>query len=326
MEKGHDEKAEAALRPKLRSLVLSADTRKSTSHLTPQEVETIVNRLLLCAKDFFGDEAFLSKLAQNARQADDAFIEKIIAALPAEDKLRCALPAWREAVKLHIHSCICLDRSPDDFARKAADVVRNYLADGELVEVLQKRLYSARQPELIGAIQSYLRGVAMKQLGCKAEETKDLIQATWVKLLGQLHDFHFLSRFQVWAVTILYRTHCDEIRRSNQIKTGGRFKHVSWQAPVDPDDPTLTLGDTIATPAANPEDDLLFNELLALVSAYIEQQKDELQKKISELVLLDDAKAEEIAAELNISVKKVYPLLFKIRKKLRQDPNIKPDD
>jgi|GEM_PF-4490638 len=324
MEKRHDEKTEAALRQRLCSLVLSADARESTLHLTPQEVEVLVNRLLWCAWNFAGDEKSLDKLLPNVRRADDAFIEKLIADSPVENKSRRDLPAWREAVKPHIYSCVCLNRTLEDFAKKAEDVVRNYLLDSELVEVLQGRLFSRRQPELIGGIQSYLQGVALSKLRCKIEEAEDLIQATWVRLLAQLDDFHFLSRFRVWAVTILYRTHCDEIRRRKLEKTGGKFKHLSLHMPLDQEEATLTLGETIATPAADPEEELLFNELFALVSTYIEQQKSELHQEIGKIGLLEGAKPEEIAADLKIPVEKVYPLLFKIRQKLRQDPDIGP--
>jgi len=324
MDKWHDEKAEAALRQQLHSLVMSAEAGESISRLTPQEVDTLVNRLLLCARNFVGDgpdEQNLRNLLQNARQADDAFIEKIITEKFAENK---DLPALLKAVKPHIHSCVCLNRTPENFARRVEDVIRNYLLDGELVEVLKGNLSSPNDHELIDAIQIYLKKTALGKLRYEAREVDDLVQTTWVKLLEKLDGFHFLSRFRVWAVTILFQTYCDDIRHKKSKKAGGKFKKVSLFTPVDQDDPTLIIGETIATSEADPEEEVLFNLLFALISAHIEQYQDEFYKEVGRRVILEQAKPQDVARELKLPPQKVANALFKIRQKLRQDPGIRP--
>jgi RNA polymerase sigma factor (sigma-70 family) len=294
-------------------------------------VDDLVNKLLLCVRNVGKDQPIdpdanpeIKNILQNFWQVHDAFIEKIIVDLPAENKSRYDIKALRDAVKPHIQSCVCLNRTPENFALKVEEVIRNYLLDGELVEVLKGNLSSPNSPQLIDAIQKYLKKVALGKLRCEVGEVDDLIQTTWVRLLEKLDGFHFLSRFRVWAVTILFQTYCDDVRHQKSKKAGGRFKKVSLFTPVENDDSGFTIGETLPTPELDPEREWLFNSLFDLVSAHLEQYQSELYKKIGGEGILRQDKVEDIAKELNLPAQKVSAILFKIRQKLRQDPNIRP--
>lgn len=325
MAKRRDGQVETALSHRLQSLIASADT----GELTPLQVESLVSRLIICLQNFIGDASDyqnLDNMVQNALQANDAFIESIVEDQLAGDEPHHGLPALCKAVKPHIISCVCLNRTPEDFALRVNDIIYNYLHDGELVEVLKGRTLSPNHIKLIDAVQAYLRRVALGKLRCEAQEIDDLIQATWVKLLEKLDGFHFLARFRVWAVTILYQTFCDEMRRVNSIKAGGKSQKVSLFKPIDQDDPAITIAETLTTQQADPEEELLHNLLITLVSDHIEKYRDEFYKEVGRRGILEQAKAEDIATELNLPPQKVYNLLFKIRQRLRQTPGIRPGE
>lgn len=300
---------------------------------TGQNLESLIDELLPCLWQIAGkpritEQEFAKStdnILKNAFVASVRYIEKIVEQCFPE---AVTGDQCKEIIQLlipHIRSCRVLDRTGEDFEEKALVVARNYRLDGEFVEGLLGKRTGARTGEFSDKVNNYFRYFAMQHWSVTEDRINDLIQDTWLQIIANLSNFHFLSRFLTWASTILRRQYVSWIRVETSIVRGGGRPALSLDVTDQADRHPDAISEIVEATGSNPETQLIYKELYLLVSGRIEQLRENIPQKVGRLGILDQMKPGEIARELGISAGKVSMILFRIREILRNDPDFLTD-
>lgn len=331
MVNGNDAKAREAIRHLAISCAKNLNQTESGWHYTTEALEDLIEKWMPCIWSIAKDKKVEQDLKQsiqnvlkNAYRANVEFISQMIDQINHINKQRYKSAELVQALIPHIQSCQVLNRTPEHFEKKVRCIIENYLSDRELVDVLLGQSRLAHKQELIEGAKKYFTSVARRYLSVKESQIEDLIQDTWAELLTNLKEFHFLSRFLTWGITILYRQYYSQTRHDLAVIHGGGQDHFSLETPLKSDKGDRTIGETIEISEANPEQQMINKELYLLISKQIEQLQENIQQ-IGRLALIEQMKPNEIAKEVGIDSKRVSAILFRIREILRENPTIASD-
>lgn len=332
MVNGNDEKAREAIRHLAISCANKLNQTEPGWHYTTEALEDLIEKLMPClwsivkVKKVEQDlKQSIQNVLKNFYRANSEFIKQMLAQVNHINKQCYESDELIRALIQHIQNCQVLNRTPEHFEEKVLNIIQNYLADGELVNVLLGQGFSPRKQELLEGVRRYFTLVARRNLSVKESQIEDLIQDTWAELLTNLKEFHFLSRFLTWGITILYRKHYSQTRHDLAVIHGGSQDHFSLETPLKSDKGDRTIGETIEISEANPEEQLISKELYLFISKQINELQEEFHKPIGRLALLEQMKPNEIAKEVGIDSKRVSAILFRIREILRANPTIASD-
>jgi RNA polymerase sigma-70 factor (ECF subfamily) len=151
------------------------------------------------------------------------------------------------------------------------------------------------QRELVERYSSMLYTIALRYLG-NADDSKDLLQESFIKIFKALPDYKENGRFEGWMRTIVISGALNVIRSNKK-----------W---VDIDDHSFQNSQSYSPGAYA---DLGAKELLKLV-----QRLPEKFRVVFNLAVLEEYNHDEIANELNISEATSRSLLFRARQRMRQ--------
>jgi len=334
----HTEESIQAVRRFALSLAFEMNQNKPDWNYTKAALEKFLDELLFCiccnvktkgidqlvkgAKVDKAVEQVVRFILGNGHRSSIDFIIEMIEQLPFEKRADYETEYLVEKVRPHIRSCVALNRSPEDFGEKVKVIIANYLLDGEQVEALLKRKQSVHFDILVRKTQKYLiNTVLSRRLVSEMEQAKDLVQTIWLKLLEKLEGFHYLSRFNVWAVSILFQEYQNQRRFANAEKRGGGIRPISLDAPISSDTPKQVQYEKIQSEDLNPEQELLHHEIITLLSEHIDKLKKDREKIVARLGLLELMTPKEVAEQLNMSSQNVSKIIFRIRKLLKNHPD-----
>jgi RNA polymerase sigma-70 factor (ECF subfamily) len=159
-----------------------------------------------------------------------------------------------------------------------------------------------------------LRYIRKKYSG---KDDEDLTQETLLRVFKRIEAFRFEGNFEGWMFKIARNLKNDAFRRQN---TGMRHgQSVSLEYNVSDENDSVTIGNSLADPRANPEQQMLNNESLAIRT---EALKTLSPREFQVLQLISrDRSAAQIAEILRISKNTVRVTLRNARKKIRKFVN-----
>jgi RNA polymerase sigma-70 factor (ECF subfamily) len=144
----------------------------------------------------------------------------------------------------------------------------------------------------------------------KEVDLEDFVQDALLKILSGLDTFRGESRFTTWAQKIAVRVAFTELRRR-------RWRDVSLEE-VTATSGTDFLPDTVAEPAAGPEQHALQHTLLTTLSQTIDQELTERQREALVAVSIRGMPLEEVARRMGTNRNALYRLLHDARQRLKK--------
>ncbi len=188
-----------------------------------------------------------------------------------------------------------------------ADLTGEPDAQAQALEDLRQRLqrgifyYLSRE-------RSDLTHLSSQELTQMAE---DLAQDATLRVLDNLHSFRGDSRFTTWATKVAVRVAISDLRRA-------RYKDFSLDGLTASDE---LFPSTVAaignTPAPGPEDAAERTEVMARISAALDEALTERQRQALVAVALEGVPMEVVAEKMNTNRNALYKLVHDARRKLR---------
>lgn len=180
-------------------------------------------------------------------------------------------------------------------------------AQAQALEDLRQRLqrgifyYLSRE-------RSDLSHLSIQELTQMAE---DMAQEATLRVLNNLNSFRGDSRFTTWATKVAVRVAISDLRRA-------RYKDFSLDGLTASDEllpsTTTSVGNT---PAPDPEDSAERAEVMAKISAALDEALTERQRQALIAVALQGVPMEIVADRMNTNRNALYKLLHDARRKLR---------
>jgi RNA polymerase sigma-70 factor (ECF subfamily) len=140
---------------------------------------------------------------------------------------------------------------------------------------------------------------------------EDLAQDATLRVLDNLDSFRGDSRFTTWATKIAVRVAISDLRRA-------RYKDFSLDGLTASDEllpsTTAAVGNT---PDPDPENEAERTEILAKISAALDEALTERQRQALVAVALQGVPMEVVADRMNTNRNALYKLLHDARRKLR---------
>ena len=143
------------------------------------------------------------------------------------------------------------------------------------------------------------------------DDVEDFAQDALVKILAALDSFRGESRLTTWAHKIAIRVALTELRRR-------RWRDVSLDSLIHSTDADF-LPDTLADPAATPEEKAIQNMVLETMRRVIAEDLTDKQRKSLVAARVHGMPLEEVARRMGTNRNALYKLLHDARQRLRKE-------
>ena len=165
--------------------------------------------------------------------------------------------------------------------------------------------------DLRGILVRGLRVALANQPKVSEDDLEDLTQDALVKILAALDSFRGESRFTTWAHKIAIRVALTELRRR-------RWRDVSLDSLIHSTDADF-LPDTLADPAAGPEEQAIQRMVLETMRRVIAEDLTDKQRQALVATRVHDMPLEEVARRMGTNRNALYKLLHDARQRLRKE-------
>ncbi len=137
--------------------------------------------------------------------------------------------------------------------------------------------------------------------------TEEVAQETLMNVLKYLDTFEGRSQFTTWVHKIAVRAALTELRR------------VRWREVPLPElkDDADTSYREMPDPGANPEEQVLRDEMMKRVNRIIMEELTDKQRRAVELLALQGLSVEDVAGQLQVKPNALYKLMFDARARIK---------
>jgi RNA polymerase sigma-70 factor (ECF subfamily) len=139
---------------------------------------------------------------------------------------------------------------------------------------------------------------------------EDFVQDALVRILDKLDTFRGESRFTTWAQKITVRVAYSEMRRQ-------RWKDISLQDLIPPDDTGDFTPAVLSDPGASPEQQTTQNAMMEMVLRLVQEELTDRQREVIMAVMVGGMPLEEVARRMDTNRNALYKLIHDARKRLQ---------
>jgi RNA polymerase sigma-70 factor (ECF subfamily) len=181
----------------------------------------------------------------------------------------------------------------------------------EWVEALRGPRRDEALADLRALLVRGLRAALGGQAKVSEDDLEDFAQDALVKILAGLDSFRGESRLTTWAHKIAIRVALTELRRR-------RWRDVSLDSLISSTDADF-LPDTLADPAATPEETAIQNMVLETMRRVIREDLTDKQRKALVAARVRGMPLEEVARRMGTNRNALYKLLHDARWRLQKE-------